>query len=52
MVADPASTASCSPGPEQVAAGYTVYGPQTMLVLTVGDGVQVFTLDREPDRSC
>ena len=28
-------------------AGYCVYGPQTPLVLTVGDGVQVFTLDRE-----
>ncbi|HEX9181520.1 MAG TPA: class 1 fructose-bisphosphatase [Burkholderiales bacterium] len=35
------------PGTEQVAAGYTVYGPTTLLVLSVGDGVQVFTLDRE-----
>ncbi|GAB4400617.1 MAG: class 1 fructose-bisphosphatase [Rhodoferax sp.] len=31
----------------QVAAGYCVYGPQTTLVLTVGDGVCAFTLDRE-----
>jgi fructose-1,6-bisphosphatase I len=31
----------------QVAAGYCVYGPQTTLVLTVGDGVSMFTLDRE-----
>ena len=31
----------------QVAAGYCVYGPQTTLVLTVGDGVAMFTLDRE-----
>jgi fructose-1,6-bisphosphatase I len=35
------------PGTEQVAAGYAVYGPQTMLVLTVGNGVNCFTLDRE-----
>ena len=35
------------PGSKQVAAGYCVYGPQTTLVLTVGDGVAMFTLDRE-----
>ena len=35
------------PGVAQVAAGYTVYGPSTQLVLTVGDGVSSFTLDRE-----
>ncbi len=35
------------PGAQQVAAGYAVYGPQTMLVLTTGNGVQCFTLDRE-----
>ena len=34
-------------GSAQVAAGYCVYGPQTTLVLTVGDGVSMFTLDRE-----
>jgi fructose-1,6-bisphosphatase I len=34
-------------GQAQVAAGYCVYGPQTTLVLTVGDGVAMFTLDRE-----
>jgi len=34
-------------GVQQVAAGYCVYGPQTTLVLTLGDGVSVFTLDRE-----
>ena len=34
-------------GNKQVAAGYCVYGPQTTLVLTVGDGVAMFTLDRE-----
>jgi fructose-1,6-bisphosphatase I len=35
------------PGTKQVAAGYAVYGPQTVLVITTGNGVQVFTLDRE-----
>lgn len=35
------------PGTQQVAAGYTVYGPQTMLVLTIGDGVVAFTLDKD-----
>ena len=35
------------PGNQQVAAGYCVYGPQTTLVLTVGNGVAMFTLDRE-----
>jgi len=40
-------TAFLQPGSRQVCAGYTVYGPQTLLVLTVGHGVQVFTLDRD-----
>lgn len=31
-------------GAEQVAAGYAIYGPTTMLVLTVGSGVNGFTL--------
>jgi fructose-1,6-bisphosphatase I len=35
------------PGTDQVCAGYCVYGPQTTLVLTVGKGVVMFTLDRE-----
>ena len=33
------------PGHAQVAAGYAIYGPSTMLVLTVGTGVAGFTLD-------
>lgn len=32
-------------GTEQVAAGYVLYGPSTLLVLTVGQGVFSFTLD-------
>ena len=34
------------PGREQIAAGFVIYGPQTSLVFTLGDGVHVFTLDR------
>ena len=33
------------PGTEQVCAGYAIYGPSTVLVLTVGRGVHMFTLD-------
>ncbi len=35
------------PGLAQVCAGYAIYGPSTMLVLTLGRGVHGFTLDRE-----
>ena len=35
------------PGKQQACAGYCVYGPQTTLVLTLGNGVVMFTLDRE-----
>jgi fructose-1,6-bisphosphatase I/sedoheptulose-1,7-bisphosphatase len=35
------------PGRQQVAAGYAIYGPATMLVITVGKGTHGFTLDRE-----
>ncbi len=35
------------PGQQQVAAGYCLYGPQTTLVLTIGRGVFMFTLDRD-----
>ncbi len=35
------------PGSEQVCAGYAIYGPTTMLVLTTGQGVNGFTLNKE-----
>jgi len=35
------------PGTQQVCAGFALYGPSTMLVLTTGDGVDGFTLDRD-----
>jgi len=34
------------PGREIVAGGYAVYGPNTLLVISLGDGVQEFTLDQ------
>ncbi len=34
------------PGRQQVAAGYVLYGPSVMLVLTAGQGVQMYTLDQ------
>ena len=33
-------------GRHQAAAGYVVYGPQTTMALTLGDGVVMFTLDK------
>lgn len=33
-------------GTEQVCAGYALYGPSTMMVLTTGNGVNGFTLDQ------
>jgi len=35
------------PGRQQLAAGYAIYGPSTMFVITVGKGTHGFTLDRE-----
>jgi fructose-1,6-bisphosphatase I len=46
-VREPQEEHFLQPGVRQVAAGYAVYGPSTLLVLTVGAGVACFTLDRE-----
>ena len=35
------------PGTKQVAAGYCLYGPSTLMVLTTGKGVQMFTLNKD-----
>jgi fructose-1,6-bisphosphatase len=42
----PDAAAFLQPGREQLCAGYAIYGPTTMLVLTLGRGVHGFTLDR------
>src|ERR1700743_983261 len=46
-VCDPTEKDFLQPGVTQVCAGYAIYGPATMLVLTTGCGVNGFTLDRE-----
>jgi fructose-1,6-bisphosphatase I len=46
-VSEPDAACFLQPGTAQVAAGYAVYGPSTVLVLTLGNGVHEFTLDRE-----
>jgi fructose-1,6-bisphosphatase I / sedoheptulose-1,7-bisphosphatase len=43
--AEPTVEDFMQPGCQQVAAGYALYGPSTMLVLSVGSGVHGFTLD-------
>ncbi|MFO1321701.1 MAG: class 1 fructose-bisphosphatase [Burkholderiales bacterium] len=45
--ANPEEKHFLQPGSHQVCAGYAVYGPTTILVLTLGHGVHAFTLDRE-----
>jgi fructose-1,6-bisphosphatase I len=35
------------PGTEQVAAGYVLYGPSAVMVMTIGNGVAAFTLDED-----
>ena len=45
-VTNPTATDFLQPGTKQVCAGYAVYGPSTMLVLTSGHGVNGFTLDQ------
>ncbi|MBI4294105.1 MAG: class 1 fructose-bisphosphatase [Betaproteobacteria bacterium] len=46
-VSEPATEDFLQPGSAQVCAGYAIYGPTSMLVLTFGRGVNGFTLDRE-----
>jgi fructose-1,6-bisphosphatase I/sedoheptulose-1,7-bisphosphatase len=46
-VSEPTEKDFLQPGTRQVCAGYAIYGPSTMLVLTTGRGVNGFTLDRE-----
>lgn len=46
-VTDDVDTALLQPGHRQLAAGFVMYGPQTCLVLTLGAGTDIYTLDRE-----
>jgi len=44
---DPAAEDFLRKGSEQVCAGFVLYGPSTMMVLTTGHGVNGFTLDQD-----
>ncbi len=46
-VINPTAADFLQPGTKQVCAGYALYGPSTMLVLTTGNGVNAFTLDSD-----
>jgi len=46
-VTEPKAEHFLQAGTEQLAAGYVVYGPATVMVLTFGHGTHEFTLDRE-----
>jgi len=46
-VTNPTAADFMQPGTKQVCAGYALYGPSTMLVLTTGNGVNGFTLDSD-----
>jgi fructose-1,6-bisphosphatase I len=46
-VTEPKAADFLQPGTAQLAAGYVVYGPATVLVLTFGHGTHEFTLERE-----
>lgn len=46
-VGNPAAADFMQPGTSQVCAGFCVYGPTTIMVLTTGNGVNGFTLDRD-----
>ncbi len=45
-VKEPSAKDFLQPGTRQICAGYALYGPSTMLVMTTGQGVNGFTLDR------
>jgi fructose-1,6-bisphosphatase I len=46
-ITNPTADDFMQPGTKQVCAGYALYGPNTMLVITTGNGVNGFTLDRD-----
>ena len=46
-VTEPATEAFLQPGTQQLAAGFALYGPTSMIVITLGAGVHGFTLEPE-----
>lgn len=49
---DQASDCFLQQGVHQLAAGYVIYGPQTAMVLTLGKGTHIFTLNPDTDEFC
>lgn len=46
-ISEPTAMDFLQPGTQQVCAGYALYGPSTMMVLTTGNGVNGFTLNKD-----
>ena len=46
-VENPSADDFMQPGTQQLAAGYCLYGPSAIMVLTTGNGVSMFTLDKD-----
>jgi fructose-1,6-bisphosphatase I len=46
-VTEPAEKDFLQPGSQQICAGFCIYGPSSIMVLTTGNGVNAFTLDNE-----
>ena len=46
-ITNPSERDFLQPGTNQVCAGFCIYGPTTVMVLTTGKGVNGFTLDRD-----
>lgn len=47
---DDANASFLRPANEQIGGGYIIYGPQTMLVVTFGEGTQEYILDPDSDQ--
>ncbi len=49
---DTAAECFLQKGDRQLAAGYVIYGPQTALVMTLGEGTHIFTLNPDTGKFC
>lgn len=49
---DPAGECFLQKGDLQIAAGYVIYGPQTALLITLGEGTHIFTLNPDTGEFC
>jgi fructose-1,6-bisphosphatase I len=49
---DPDAECFLQKGDHQIAAGYVIYGPQTALLITLGEGTHIFTLNPDTGVFC